>query len=150
MVTGQHTACPAQSCLDLIADEQNIGIPAKLRDLAEVTFIRYYHTRLTLDGLYKEAGHVGIFQCLLEGRDIVVGYDDEPGHIGTEPVIRLGIRAERDHCAGPAVEIAGADDDLCLVVGNAFDLVAPAAAKLDGRLDSLDASVHGKHLVITK
>jgi hypothetical protein len=37
-----------------------------------------------------------------------------------------------------------------LVCRNAFDVIRPATGKLDGSLDSLDASVHGQHALIPK
>jgi hypothetical protein len=37
-----------------------------------------------------------------------------------------------------------------LVVRDALDIIRPATGKLDGSLDSLDASVHGQHALIPK
>ena len=45
--------------------------------LADVVIVRHEHAGLALDRLHKKGAHVGVFQRLLQRRDIVVRDSDE-------------------------------------------------------------------------
>ena len=55
-------------------------------------------------------------------------------------ILLVGGKADDGH--GSAMEVVGADDDLRLTVGDAFDLIAPLARRLHRRLHRLGAGVH--------
>ena len=100
-----------------------------------------------LDGFDEEGGGVGRDGCA-EGRGVAEGDDLEAGEEGAEAVAVLFVGGEADDGDGAAVEVVGADDDLGLVGGDAFDLVAPFASDFDGGLDGFGAGVHEEsHLV---
>ncbi len=99
-----------------------------------------------LDGLDEEGRGVGR-DGGAEGGGIAEGDDFEAGEEGTEAFAILLVGREADDGDGAAVEVVGADDDLGLIGGDAFDLVAPLAGDLEGGLDGLGAGVHGeRHL----
>src|SRR5262249_12452063 len=60
----------------------------------------------------------------------------------------LRLRAKADDGRGAPVEVPCADNDLCLTIRHALDLIAPFAYQLDGGLDCLRASVHGQNFFI--
>ena len=89
---------------------------------------------------------LGVMACA-QGLGVAEGNDLEAGGERAEAVAVLLVGGEADDGDGAAVEVVGADDDLGLAVGNAFDLVAPLARGFDGGLDRLGAGVHGqRHL----
>ena len=76
--------------------------------------------------------------CVAERNDL------EAGRERTESVAVLLVAGEADDGHGASVKVVGADDDFGFAVGNAFDLVAPLARRLDGGFHRFGAGVHGQ------
>ena len=120
---------------------------AELADAAQVAVGRDDHAALALDRLDQHGDGV-LVDGRLEGRQVAVRDDDEAGRERAEAVARVRVVGEADDGGGAAVEVAGGDDDLGLVGGDALDLVAPLAGDLDRGLDGLGAGVHRQHEVL--
>lgn len=50
----------------------------------------------------------------------------------------------------PAPEVTGSEKDLCLVVGNLFNGIAPLSGQFACSFTSLDSGVHRQDFVISK
>ena len=59
----QHLTRSRDTCLDLVANEENVVLVAKRADLFQVVVIRYYNTGLSLYGLNEERSSV-LAMCL--------------------------------------------------------------------------------------
>ena len=70
---------------------------------------------------------------------------DEARRVRAEAAPGARVVGEADDRGGPAVEVAGGDDDLRPAVRHPFDVVAPLPRHLDARLDRLRAGVHRQH-----
>ena len=103
-------------------------------------------TAFALDRLDEERGGGGADRAR-ERIGVAVRHLPETRRERSEAVaiLRLGRKADdRDRAA---VEVAGADDDLGAVGGNALDLVAPFARGLERGLDGFGAAVRGKRAI---
>ena len=116
-------------------------MPAELSSLAEKPGGRNDDAGLALDRLDEECAGVGI-DGVAQGLDVAVGDDPEPRCEGAEAIAIMLVGREANDGDGAAVEVAGADNDLGLVLRDALDFVAPLARGLDRRFNCLGAGVH--------
>lgn len=147
---GEQGSGPGDAGLDLIGHEQDVGRLAEGVGLLDVAFAGHIDTGLPLDGLDKEAGHIGVLQCLFQRADVVVGNDLEARGEGAESTGGVRVGGEADDGGRPAVEVVLAGQDLGLACGDALDVVCPLTRNLDGGLDGLGAGVHRQDLVVTE
>ena len=72
----EHFACPRDTCLDLVADEQDVVLVAKCPDFPKVVVIWHDDTGFALDGLDQEGSQVlsMLLKCLSRIVDVVVAY----------------------------------------------------------------------------
>jgi len=102
--------------------------------------LAHHDATLALDGLNQEGRRVrgdGVPQRLrITERNRFEARGKRP-----ETVAILGIRREAHDGDRPAMEVAVANDDLGLAVGDPFDRVTPFSRRLDPGLDGLDPGV---------
>ncbi len=144
VVERQRRAGAGQARLDLVGDEQRVGVVAELADLGEVALRRDDHPGLTLDGLQQDGrGVAGDRRA--EGLGVAVRDDREARRERAELVAGLRVGGEGDDRRGAAVEVVARHHDLGGALGHALDLVGPLPGDLHGRLDRLGPGVGGQH-----
>src|SRR6185312_10637992 len=150
MITGQHSPGTAKPRLDLVGDEKDARRFAILPGSTEIAVVGDDHARFALDGLYEKSGYQRVLERPGQRAGIIERDNDEPGRIGSILPVGFGIGAKRDDGGRAAMEITGADDDLRLPVRDAFHLVGPSTAELDGRFHGFYTGIHGQYFVIAK
>src|SRR4030042_1905514 len=140
MVAGEDLAGAAQPCLDLVGDEQDILGGADVFGRPEIPCGRDEDPGFRLDGLDEEGSGVGC-DGLLQGLDIPKRDDHEPGGKRTEIVAVERFSGKADDRYGPAMEIIGAGDDFCSILGNSLFLIGPLAGGFDGRIAAQEVEV---------
>ncbi len=144
---GEELAGAAEAGLDFVGHEAGRRFCGRWPTASfEETRGRNDDAGLALNRLDQEGAGVGRDGCA-QRVGVAEGDDLEAGSERAEAVAVLLVGREADDGDGAAVEVVGADDDLGLAVGNAFDLVAPLARGLDRGLDGLGAGVHGQRHV---
>jgi hypothetical protein len=146
VVARKAPAGAAETGLDLVGDEQDAGLVTDRPRGGEVAVGRDDDSGLPLDRLDEEGDGV-----LADGRAqrlrVTVGHPDEPGSEGAKAGPRQRVVREADDRGRPAMEVAGAHDDLGATRCDALALVAPLARELDRRLDRLGARVHRQNAI---
>lgn len=141
MLVGEELSGAAEARLDLVGHEEDVVLFADGGCFGEEAVEWNEDAGFALDGFDEEGCGVGRDGCAESG-GIAEGDDLEAGQEGTEAFAVLVVGGEADDGDGAAVEVIGADDNLCLIGWDAFDLVAPLAGNLEGGLDGLGAGVH--------
>src|SRR5258706_6933681 len=114
VVAGEDLAGAAEVRLHFVGDEENVVRAADARRLGEVSLGRNDDSRLALHGLHEERRGVGRDRGFESG-GIPERHALESVRVGTESLAVFRLRGGSDDGRGASVEIAGADDDLCLV-----------------------------------
>ena len=96
-------------------------------------------------GSTRKAAVFGVI-ARLERVGVAERHADEAGRERAEAVAVLRFARKADDGRRAPGEVAGGDDDLGASVGDALDLVAPLACRLDRGLDRLGAGVHRQRL----
>ncbi len=143
-VAGKGGTGPAEARLDFIGDHQYVVASADLAHLTQPAVGRQHDAGFALDRLHEEGGGV-VVDGGFEGGGVSKRYGHESGCVGAETGSGDRVGGEADDGGRAAVEVAGADDDVCLSPSDAFGLVAPFPCDLDGRLDRFGAGVHREH-----
>jgi hypothetical protein len=141
VLVGEELAGATEARLDLIGHQEDVVLLADGGCLSEEAVGWDEDSGFALDGLDEEGGGVGGDGCA-EGGGVTEGDDLEAGEEGAEAFAVLLVGGEADDGDGAAVEVVGADDDLGLIGGDAFDLIAPLTGDLKRGLDGLGAGVH--------
>ena len=146
VVAREPPAGTAKTGLDFVGDEQYPGLVTDRARGSEVAVGRHDHPGLTLDRLDEERdrirAHRGAQRVGIPVRDRHKARAER-----AKPGPRERIVGEADNRRRPAVEVAGAHDDLRTVRSNPLALVAPLARELDRGLDRLRPRVHRQHAV---
>lgn len=146
--------------LDFVADQQDVVLFAKGRDLAEVVSVWNNDTGLSLDGFDEEGSDfvASVLEGLFEVGDIVVA----EGFVCARNVradlvevraivfssLGVGGHGNDGNCSSVKV-FSGTEDDSFAGLDSLL-FVSPLASDFDGGLDSFSASVHGKNHFIVK
>ena len=133
--------------LDLVGDHQHVGLVAQRAHLAEEALRRHDHAALALDRL-EQHGDRRLVDRGADRGDVAVRHHPEARRVRRVAGRRVGVVAEADDRGRAAVEVALHHDDRGLRLGDALDVVAPAAADLDRGLDGLGAGVHRQDQVL--
>lgn len=141
VLEGEQLARAPESGLDFIAEEEGMVLVAEFASVTKVALRRYVDASFSLDRLDQE-GHGVAGEGRLESFDVTEGHNLEARGERTEAIAVLVFRGEADDGGCSSVEVVCTDDDLGLASGDALDLVAPLADRLDARLHRLGAGVH--------
>ena len=144
---GEQFSGTPEARLNFVGDQQHAVFAAYLGGLFQEACGRNDDSGFALDWLDQEGAGVGR-DGVAQGLGIAEWNHFEARRERAETVAILLVGREADDGDGAPVEIIGADDDLCLALGDAFDLVAPLARRLHGSLDRLGARVHGQRHVV--
>ncbi len=141
MITGQHLAGTSEAGLDFVRDQEDILLATQLFSGFQISLWRNDYATFTLNRFDQESSRVfvdGGLECL----DVAVFDQPKTGRKWTEVLLELRLVLHGDDCYCAAMEVAGARDDLGLVLGNAFYCVSPLARRLDRCLNRFGACVH--------
>ena len=144
VIAREQLACAAEPRLDLVGHEQHVALLAEVGELAQPPIGRNQDARFGLDRLDEHGTGVRP-DGATRGLDVTERDDAESRRERPEAALVVRVRREADDGRRTPVEVVLEHDDLRLLGGNAFHVVAPAARGLDGRLDRLGARVHRQH-----
>ena len=120
VLAGERAAGASEPGLDLVGDEQHPMLAGQLAYPGQVARRRDPYAGLALDRLQQHGDDV-VGDRVAERCQIPVRDGDEAGGVRAEMIMGQRVVGEADDRGGPAVEVAGRDDDLGLAVRHALD-----------------------------
>lgn len=137
----KELSCATEADLDLVGDQEDTVLVADLADTAQVAFRRDDHTAFALDRLDQEGDRFGGDRAF-EGVKIAEGEGSKARKPRPKVFFVLRACGKADDPQGTAMKVIVARQDLALVGGDAFDLVAPFSGDLECGFDAFCAGVH--------